>query len=228
MSDEQPHILVVDDDRRLRALLGRYLGENGFRVTVAENADAAEDKLRGIAFDLMILDVMMPGRDGISFARDLRRVNPMPILMLTAMGEATDRIAGLEAGVDDYLTKPFEPRELLLRLRSILRRLPVSPPPPHEPIALGEVVFDPDSEELRRGDAAIALTATEANLLKVFATRPGEALDREELLRLSGTEGGGRTVDVQVTRLRKKIEPDPAHPRYLQTVRGKGYRLRPS
>lgn len=229
--DEPPHILVVDDDRRLRGLLQRYLTENGFRVTTASDAATARAKLGSLAFDLIVLDVMMPGESGLDFTSDLRKTNTVPILLLTAMGEAEDRIRGFERGADDYLPKPFEPRELVLRIRTILHRVRQTPvaPPPAGPlvIRLGAVSYFPGREELRQGDLRIRLTAGEASLLKALADRLGEPLSREELLQRSTDCPNTRSVDVQVTRLRRKIETDPKSPRYLQTVRGRGYMLRP-
>jgi two-component system phosphate regulon response regulator OmpR len=229
--DEPPHILVVDDDRRLRDLLQRYLSENGFRVTTAGDAATARTRLGSLAFDLIVLDVMMPGESGLDFTSDLRKNNTVPILLLTAMGEAADRIRGLESGADDYLPKPFEPRELVLRIRTILNRVRQAPaaPPTDRPtvIRLGAVVYIPAREELRRGEVRIRLTAGEASLLKALVERLGESLSREELLQRSADCPNTRSVDVQVTRLRRKIEADPKSPRYLQTVRGRGYLLRP-
>lgn len=226
MSEAQPHILVVDDDARLRDLLGKFLREHGFLVSAAADAAAARGKLGTIDFDLIVLDLMMPGENGLDFAADLRRSNDVPILMLTAMGAPDDRIAGLERGADDYLPKPFEPRELLLRLNNILKRRPAQPVVPDE-VCLGEVRFSLARAVLSRDGDPIRLTDLEAALLRALAERPGDILSREELNRLTGGGGGGRAVDVQVTRLRRKIEPDPRIPRYLQTVRGKGYVLRP-
>jgi len=227
MIDDLPHILVVDDDKRLRDLLGKYLADNQFLVTAAESAEAARKKLASLTFDLIVLDLMMPGETGLEFARSQRNAgNDVPILMLTAMGEPDDRITGLEHGADDYLVKPFEPRELLLRIGNILKRLPQKPTLPQH-LTLGEVTFDCEREELRRGDAIIHLTATEAALLMALAEKPEAILTREELgRRVGGEDSSDRTVDVQVTRLRKKIETNPKQPRYLQTVRGQGYRLR--
>jgi len=221
-----PHILVVDDDDRLRDLLLKYLSENGFLVTGAEDAKAARGKLGMLEFDLLVLDLMMPGESGLDLARDLRRSMDVPILMLTAMNEADDRIRGLEHGADDYLGKPFEPRELLLRINSILRRMPDQPTLPDE-IGLGEVVFRPVRGELIRGAIPVRLTDAEAALLCALAARPGEVFTRDELIAVTDTQGGGRAVDVQITRLRRKIEANPRQPRYLQTVRGKGYMLIP-
>jgi len=226
MTAELPNILVVDDDERLRLLLAKFLGEHGFVVVTAADAAEARTKLGSLVFDVIVLDLMMPGESGLDFARDSRRQGSVPILMLTAMGEPEDRIAGLESGADDYLVKPFEPRELLLRLQNILRRAPKAEAPPVE-VSIGDAVFDLERESLSRGGKPTRLTSVEAALLKALAVRPGVALSREDLIQLTGTGGGGRAVDVQVTRLRRKIEDDPRDPRYLQTVRGKGYVLRP-
>jgi len=226
MTSDLPHILVVDDDNRLRELLRQFLSENGFWVSTASDAADARARLQGLSFDLLVLDRMMPGESGLDFAADLRTSSMVPILMLTAMNEPEDRIDGLEGGVDDYLTKPFEPRELLLRINSILRRMPAEPSAPRE-IQLGDVVYHSKREELLRDGAKIHLTDVEAALLKALAASPGAILSREDLTELTGASGGVRAIDVQVTRLRRKIEPDPKLPIYLQTVRGKGYVLRP-
>ncbi len=226
MTQESPHILVVDDDARLRKLLARYLSEHGFLVASAEGAADARVKLASFAFDLIVLDLMMPGESGLSLAADLRRRSGVPILMLTAMGEPEDRIAGLEKGADDYMVKPFEPRELLLRIGNILRRVPQANAQPAE-VRMGGMVFDMEREELREGDQPVKLTSVETALLGALARRAGVALSREELIDLTGAAGGDRAVDVQVTRLRRKIESDPRDPRYLQTVRGRGYVLKP-
>ncbi len=226
MSDDKPHILVVDDDERLRNLLARYLSEHRYVVTTACDAADASAKLASVAFDLIVLDLMMPGENGLEFAARLRRTGGVPILMLTAMSEPEDRILGLEQGADDYMVKPFEPRELLLRIGNILKRIPQSAAAPTE-LKLGELVFDLDREELRQGDEVIRLTSVETALLKALAKRPGIPISREDLIELTGAAGGDRAVDVQVTRLRRKIEDDPRDPRFLQTVRGKGYVLRP-
>ena len=220
-----PHILVVDDDTRLRELLRKYLAECGFRVTVAADAADARSKLEGLAFDLLVIDVMMPGENGFDLTQALRAASQVPILLLTAMGEAEHRITGLERGADDYLVKPFEPRELVLRINTILRR--VKPFDQMEGIQLGDCYFDLNRNELRRDDEPIYLTAGEAQLLGIFARNPGVILSRAELNRLTGS-GKERSVDVQITRLRRRIEPDPRAARYLQTVRGEGYVLWPS
>lgn len=223
---DSPHLLVVDDDARLRELLRKFLSDRGYRVSTANDAADAEDKLGSLTFDLLVLDVMLPGETGIDFTRRLRRTNTVPILLLTARGEPQDRIAGLESGADDYLAKPFEPDELVARVRAILRRAP--PPPAVQPteIRFGEFCFDLGREELRRGDELVRLTAAEISLLRVLAQSAGTPISREDLLRLSRLTGNERTVDVQVTRLRRKIEADQRLPRYLQTVRGTGYMLR--
>jgi two-component system phosphate regulon response regulator OmpR len=219
------HLLVVDDDERLRDLLQRYLTGEGYRVTTARDAGEARTKLASVAFDLIVLDLMMPGETGLEFTRDWRRGSGLPILMLTAMGEVDDRISGLESGADDYLAKPFEPKELLLRIRTILKR--ASPPKPQQQVAFGDCLFDSERQLLVRGGKNVRLTQAETALLAAFAARPGVILSREQLAELGIAQGQGRTIDVQVTRLRRKIEEDPRFPRYLQTVRGKGYVLQP-
>ena len=224
---EPPHILVVDDDKRLRELLRKYLADQGFRVTVASDAGDARHKLDGLAFDLLVLDIMMPGESGLELTRALREKNSVPILLLTAMGEPDDRIAGLETGADDYLAKPFEPRELVLRIHNILRRVPAEAAASRRELRFGGFSFDLDRRSLRRGNQDIRLTAGEAELLAALAAAPGQALSREELGQESDPAGGSRMVDVQMTRLRRKIESDPRFPRYLQTVRGRGYMLQP-
>ena len=222
-----PHLLVVEDDDRLRDRLRRYLADQGFVVTAARHAEEARAHLAAIHVDLIVLDVMMPGQDGIALTRDLRGQIRTPILLLTARGEAEDRIAGLEAGADDYLPKPFEPRELVLRIRGILRRTSGRVASPDlGPVRLGDLVFDPARTELRRGEDRIHLTGAEASLLTALVLHGGAVLSRDDLTRLAQINGTGRTVDVQVTRLRRKIEPDPRSPRYLHTVRGEGYMLR--
>lgn len=230
MAPETPHVLVVDDDERLRTLLRRYLSDNGFVVTTAADAAEARAAQATLVFDLLVVDVMMPGEDGLSLTRALREAgNTVPVLMLTARSEAEDRISGLEHGADDYLTKPFEPRELLLRLNSILRRAR-QPAPQPEPraavVTLGALVFDPARRELRRGEERVPLTEGETDLLAALARHP-EPVEREDLAGEVGLDGNLRSVDVQVTRLRRKIEDDPRQPRFLLTVRGKGYVLRP-
>ena len=225
---DDAHILVVDDDRRLRELLRKYLSDNGYLVATAADAAEARQRMAGLSFDLVVLDVMMPGEDGMQLTRSLRAEgNRVPILLLTARGEVDDRIRGLEAGADDYLSKPFEPRELLLRLGSILRRTPRDAPEPTRELRLGAFIWDPARSELRRGDQPVHLTQAERDLLAVLAEVAGQGVARDDLALRTGNSANPRTVDVQVTRLRKKIEDDPRLPRYLQTVRGMGYMLRP-
>ena len=223
------HLLIVDDDDRIRELLKEYLARAGFRVTAAAGGASARRLLGAMDFDLAVFDVMMPGEDGFSLTRWLRDQKPpagrTPVLMLTAMGEAADRIEGLRLGADDYLAKPFEPEELLLRIEAILRRAQ-DRPAPGGPLALGRCSFDPDRGELTCDGAPVRLTEAEVALLRQLARTPHEPVDRLELARGS-VDPSGRAVDVQVTRLRRKIEDDPKAPRYLQTVRGVGYRLVP-
>jgi two-component system, OmpR family, phosphate regulon response regulator OmpR len=222
--DNAPHILVVDDDSRIRDLLARYLQDNGFRVTTAIDAATARATMRSLAFDLLILDVMMPQESGLEFARTLRHESRVPILMLTARAEPEQRIEGLETGVDDYLAKPFEPRELLLRVSNVLRRGGASPSTGE--VRMGDFVFHISRGELKREGETVRLTERERELLRYFAQRPGMPVSRHELAKGSDS-GGERAVDVQINRLRRKIEHDPANPVYLQTVRGKGYILYP-
>ncbi len=221
--DNAPHILIVDDDHRIRDLLSQFLAENGFRVTQANDASSARAAMRGLAFDLVILDVMMPGENGIDLARELKAVSHVPICMLTALADAEHRIEGLEAGVDDYLPKPFEPRELLLRLKNILRRGRTAPAAADE-VAMGDFRFHIARGELKRGDETVKLTERERDLLRQFAQRAGLPVARHELAADENT-GSERAIDVQINRLRRKIESDPSNPVYLQTVRGKGYIL---
>lgn len=223
--DGQPHILVVDDDTRLRQLLNKYLIENDYFVSTAADAAEARQQLEAMTFDLIVLDVMMPGENGLALTKSLRADNSVPILLLTAMGETADRIKGLEMGADDYLTKPFEPRELLLRINSILRRSARDVPAEPQRCRFGRFTYDPVRGELLGDGDIVHLTSAEATLLSVLAATPGETLSREDLAARTGNSSNLRTVDVQVTRLRKKIEEDPRLPRYLQTVRGRGYVL---
>ena len=226
LPDDAPHLLVVDDDRRLRDLLRRFLADNGFRVTVARDAREARATVGSFAFDAIVLDVMMPGESGLHLASDLRLKIETPILMLTAMGETEDRVAGFENGADDYLVKPFEPRELVLRIRNILQRRPNVAPPPGE-VRFGAFRFHLARSELFRGDDAVHLTTAETGLLSILAQQAGQPVSREELSQSAGFSGNIRNVDVQMTRLRRKLESDPRYPRYLQTVRGTGYVLKP-
>ncbi len=226
------HLLIVDDDERIRGLLQKFLIRNGFWVTAARDAAHARRVLSGLEFDLIVLDVMMPGEDGISFTASLREEIGTPILLLTAKGETDDRIAGLEAGADDYLAKPFEPKELLLRINAILRRVPAPAASEEAPkfLTLGPIRYDVERGDMWRGDELVRLTATESQLMKIFSSCPGEPVSRAKLVEDLGRDRGQaqeRAVDVQITRLRRKLEVDPKQPRYLQTVRGAGYMLAP-
>lgn len=223
-ADTAAHLLVVDDDRRIRALLSRYLGEHGYRVSEAANALAARRQLESLTFDLIILDVMMPGESGVELTKSLRQRFEVPILMLTARSEPEARILGLESGADDYLAKPFEPRELRLRIQNILRRFSPQGAPLIEQLRFGPFVFHLERMELRRGSEPVRLTERERQIMAIFAKAPGETVARAVLLSEEGP-AGERTVDVQINRLRRKIEDDPANPLFLQTVRGIGYRL---
>ena len=230
------HLLIVDDDERIRSLLQKFLIRHGFWVSVARDASHARRILSGLEFDLIVMDVMMPGEDGIALTKSLRSELSTPILLLTARGEIEDRISGLEAGADDYLAKPFEPKELLLRINAILRRMPTTTTGAGSPkvLMMGRVRYDVERGELMQGEDTIRLTATESQLMKLFSACPGEPISRSQLVedlgRNTGKDGGQaqeRAVDVQITRLRRKIESDPKQPRYLQTVRGAGYMLAP-
>ncbi|MCU0801745.1 MAG: response regulator [Rhodobacteraceae bacterium] len=231
MMETQPHLLVVDDDERIRGLLQKFLIRNGFLVTTARDAGQARRLLAGLEFDMIVLDVMMPGEDGVTLTRELRATMAVPILLLTAKGEAANRIEGFEAGADDYLVKPFEPKELLLRINAVLRRAPtaqvvVRP----KALMMGDVRYDLERGELWRGSDLVRLTATEAALMRIFAAAPGAPISRERLVGDEPRDDTGmqeRAVDVQITRLRRKIEANPKQPRYLQTVRGEGYMLAP-
>lgn len=223
---EDPHLLVVDDDERLRNLLQKYLSSNGFHVSVAANAADARALMKSMAFDLLVLDVMMPGESGFDFAQSVRSSSAVPILMLTARSEAQDRISGLERGADDYLTKPFEPRELVLRIESLLRRAAPPARTAHAEVRMGECVYDPERGQLKKKGKPIKLTSSENALLQLFAANAGRSFTRADLCSRLGV-ALERSIDVQVTRLRRKIEEDPKLPLYLQTVRGVGYVLVP-
>jgi two-component system phosphate regulon response regulator OmpR len=223
-ADDAPHLLVVDDDRRIRDLLSRYLTGEGYRVSTADSAAAARAKLSSLSFDLLILDVMMPGETGFEFARSIRQSSLVPILMLTARDAAESRITGLEIGADDYVAKPFEPRELSLRISNILKRAKPATTPPPESIRFGPFVFHIGRAELRRGDEVIRLTDRERAMLTVLAANSGETVARAALAG-NGGSASERAVDVQINRLRRKIERDPTNPLIVQTVRGIGYRL---
>ena len=224
VADDAPHLLVVDDDMRIRTLLTRFLTANGFRVTAAASAAEARRQIANMAFDLLVVDVMMPGETGLEFTEALRRNSSVPILILTARTEVPHRIRGLEVGADDYLAKPFEPRELLLRITSILRRGAQQQAPVVETISFGPFTFHMERGELKRGADVVRITDRERDLLRIFAARPGETVKRQEFLKVSNG-GGERAVDVQINRLRRKIEVDPSNPVHLQTTRGIGYRL---
>ena len=223
---DDPHLLVVDDDERLRALLQRYLSANGFRVSAAASAAEARALMKAMAFDCLTLDVMMPGESGLDLARDVRGHSQVPILMLTARGEPADRIAGLELGVDDYLPKPFEPRELLLRINALLRRVQPVAAAASVAVRMGTALFDPGAARLTKAGKPVRLTGSEAALLQLFAANAGRSFSRSDLCTRLGVTLE-RSIDVQVTRLRRKIEEDPKLPLYLQTVRGVGYVLVP-
>ena len=223
LTDDAPHLLLVDDDRRIRDLLSRYLVNAGFRVTTAENAAQARARLSTLRFDLLILDVMMPGESGFDLARAIRVDSQVPILMLTARAESSDRIQGLEIGADDYVPKPFEPRELALRIASILKRAQSKPGPVREQVSFDDFIFHVGREELRQGENVVHLTDREREMMRILAEQQGEVVTR---LALAGNSSiNERAVDVQINRLRRKIERDPANPLIVQTVRGIGYRL---
>jgi|TARA_R110002110_G_scaffold8817_6_gene43949 two-component system phosphate regulon response regulator OmpR len=232
VNDADAHLLIVDDDERIRSLLQKFLMRHGFLVTTARDAAHARRILAGLDFDLIVLDVMMPGEDGLSLTRGLRETMQTPILLLTAKGETENRIDGLEAGADDYLAKPFEPKELLLRINAILRRMPDTRVADATPkvLSMGAIRYDIERGELWQGEDLVRLTATEIQLMRIFAAQPGTALSRSKLVEELGRDRGQaqeRAVDVQITRLRRKIEDNPKQPRYLQTVRGAGYMLAP-
>ena len=232
MSADDAHLLIVDDDARIRSLLQKFLMRAGFLVTTARDAAHARRVLAGLEFDLIVLDVMMSGEGGVALCRDLRRTITTPIMLLTARGETMDRITGLEAGADDYLVKPFEPKELLLRINAILRRVPAAEPVAILPkvLHMGPVRYDIERGEMWHGANLVRLTATESQLMRIFSGRPGEPVTRTKLVEELSRSGGQtqeRAVDVQITRLCRKIEIDPKQPRFLQTVRGEGYMLAP-
>ncbi|MXW85038.1 MAG: response regulator [Boseongicola sp. SB0673_bin_14] len=232
MTDPDAHLLIVDDDERIRGLLQKYLIRHGFLVSSARDAAHADSILRGLEFDLIVLDVMMPGEDGVSFCKRLRESRDVPVLLLTAKNEISDRLAGLGAGADDYLAKPFEPKELLLRINSILRRVPPTEPSQLAPkfLSLGELKYDVEKGTMWHGDRPVRLTAIESRLMRIFSSSLRQPMSRARLVEDLGRDGGQaqeRAVDVQITRLRRKIEADPRQPRYLQTVRGSGYMLAP-
>jgi two-component system phosphate regulon response regulator OmpR len=226
--DDASHLLIVDDDTRIRSLLSQFLKANGYRVTTAESAADARRRMEGLAFDLIVLDVMMPGENGYQFAEKLRATSTVPILMLTALADINDRIRGFELGVDDFMSKPFDPRELLLRIGSILRRV-TAPPPAHQAIGPEAVAFGRFSYNIARGELLqdgepLKITDRERDMMRLLAEAHGAPVSREALAG-PDSEANERTIDVQINRLRRKIERDPANPLYLQTVRGSGYRL---
>ncbi|MCP4394192.1 MAG: response regulator [Alphaproteobacteria bacterium] len=231
--EEQYHILVVDDDLRLRKLLRKYLSDQNLIVTTADSAASARKSMEFMKFDIVVLDIMMPEESGLEFLSTIRKnindnLDGTPVLMLTAMGDIDDRITGLEIGADDYLTKPFEPKELVLRIKSILRRIPKTEDIPIEILSIGDFIYDLTDFTLYKDGDIVYLPPAESSLLKVLAKKPGQILSREDLgAQLGISEQGFRTIDVQVTRLRKKIEKDPRKPRYLKTIRGKGYVIKP-
>ena len=219
------HILVVDDDLRLRTLLQRYLQESGFAVTAAYDADCARKFLQFYRFDILIVDVMMPKETGVEFLQKLRKESNVPAIILTAMGETSDRIIGLEAGADDYLAKPFEPKELILRINNILRRLPKTEIADNHILKFGNCFYDMVQQKLKNTDGIVHITPAEQAILSILGKKVGQIFTRDRLSDILGVEQNPRSIDVQITRLRKKIETDSKNPRYLQTVRGKGYML---
>ncbi len=226
MSDTKAHILVVDDDTRLRSLLQRFLRESDFFVSAAKDAVEARERLKDYQFDLLIVDIMMPHETGLEFLQKLRQESLVPVILLTAMGETADRIAGLEIGADDYLPKPFEPKELVLRIKNILKRAPKDNEAKKQVLDLGLCTYDLDKKELLTKQKQIVhITPVEQLLLSVLGEKSGQVFSREKLAEILGAGQSPRSIDVQITRLRKKIEQDSKNPRYLQTVRGKGYML---
>ena len=226
VEEEQSHILVVDDDARLRSLLQRFLRESGYYVSVAEGAEAARNLLAQYKFDLLIVDIMMPGETGLQFLARLRQESRVPVILLTAMGETADRIAGLKLGADDYLPKPFEPEELLLRLKNILKREPKIKIVETVTFDFGTCIYHSEKKELTDMQGKIIhMTPVEQTLLNILTDKLGQIFSREELADMLGAGQSPRSIDVQITRLRKKLEPDSKNPKYLRTVRGKGYML---
>ncbi len=221
MTKKLHHILVIDDDTRLRTLLGRFLEENGFQVSLAKDTDEAKKMIQELMFDLLIVDVMLPNENGVDFTADLRKFSKIPVIMLTARGEFDDRIKGLEAGADDYLQKPFEPKELLLRINNILKRMSVTQDPKNI-CCFGEFTFNLAESRLKKGEEFIHITDSEAKILNILCKEKGNSVSREKLSALCGGIDD-RSIDVQITRLRKKIETNPKQPHYLQTVRNHGY-----
>ena len=228
MENNSAHILVVDDDNRIRSLLQRFLRDNEFYVSVAKDAADARELLKDYKFDLLIVDIMMPEESGLEFLQTFRQESNVPVIMLTAMGETADRISGLECGADDYLPKPFEPKELVLRIKSILRRAPQTDQAAVDKLNLGLCCYDMNKKELTNKQGGIIhITPVEQAMLSVLGQKSGQIFSREKLADILGAGQSPRSIDVQITRLRKKIEKDSKNPRYLQTVRGKGYMLLP-
>ena len=228
MEKSRPHILVIDDDTRLRSLLQRFLRENGFYVSTAKGAAAARDFLKEYKFDLLIIDIMMPEETGLEFLAKFREESDLPAILLTAMGETADRIVGLESGADDYLPKPFDPKELVLRIKNILRRTPANKGQTAEKLDFGGCSYDLLNKVLAtKQGQVIHITPVEQALLNVLGAKAGQDVSRERLAEILGAGQSPRSIDVQITRLRKKIEKDSKNPRYLQTVRGKGYMVLP-
>ncbi len=226
MSREKKHILVVDDDTRLRSLLQRFLQDSGFLVSAAKSAADAREMLKAYVFDILIVDIMMPGESGLQFLNTFRKTHDLPVIMLTAMGEVADRIKGLEIGADDYMPKPFEPKELVLRIQSILKRAPKEEEKALNRLGFGGSFYELDKKELKDiNGKVIHITPVEQALLNVLGKKIGKVFSREQLAEILGNGQSPRSIDVQITRLRKKIEKDSKNPRFLQTVRGKGYML---
>ena len=223
---ERPHVLVIDDDDRISSLLFRFLSEEGFIVATAANTDEARELLSKFTFDVMVVDVMMPGETGIEFTKSLQNTNDTPILLLTALGEGEDRIKGLESGADDYLVKPFEPRELVLRLNAILRRTIKPNTDNSHPFRIGTLTYTPGENTLTGSDKPITLTDAEITLIDALASANGQIIKKEDLAEMCNVDPDSRTIDVQITRLRRKIEPDTKNPKHLRTVRGQGYFLK--
>ena len=224
ISEPEGHILVIDDDERLLELLKRFLEESGFRVTGASNTDQANSFMKGIYFDLLVIDIMMPGTTGIEWLIELRKNTSIPAIFLTALGETEDRIEGLTAGADDYLSKPFEPRELVLRIKRILERA-LSSSSSHSDVIFGNFVFNIENRKLAKNDSVVYLTTSEQDLLSCFAKNPNKILSREDLIEFLEGRMQGRSIDVAIARLRSKIEDDPKQPFFLTTVRHLGWKL---
>lgn len=226
MNVEKAHVLIVDDDTRLRSLLQRYLRDNDFYVSVAKDANEARSRLKDYTFDILIVDIMMPNETGLEFLKTLRKDSSVPVIMLTAMGETGDRINGLELGADDYLPKPFEPKELVLRIKNVIKRKPPEKPKQVDKLKLGGFTFDMAKKELFDSNGKIVhITPVEQALILILGQKSAQVFTREKLAEILGAGQSPRSIDVQIARLRRKIEVDSKNPRYLQTVRGKGYML---